>query len=257
MAPKTPVSTVSAALAQRGDDGSTSGSATAPGRRGRPGRPAALAGVAVQRELADHEQRRAGVGARLLVAQDAQLGSLRAIVAAAAASSAWVTPSRTSSPASIGADDLAVHGHRRRQHPRHHRPHARPACRSAVGLRMEHAAAGPGHRGRARHRAGGVRGVRRGGRAGRRALERQRPGDGGRSRPRCPVARTRRHRRRRRPRRRRSASSAQAADALGGLDVLVNNAGVYDELDPLTATTRSGRRTGGAPSTSTCSARRG
>ena len=29
---------------------------------------------------------------------------------------------------------------------------------------------------------------------------------------------------------------AQAADGLGGLDVVVNNAGVYDELDPLTAT---------------------
>jgi NAD(P)-dependent dehydrogenase (short-subunit alcohol dehydrogenase family) len=29
---------------------------------------------------------------------------------------------------------------------------------------------------------------------------------------------------------------ADAVDALGGLDVVVNNAGVYDELDPLTAT---------------------
>ena len=29
---------------------------------------------------------------------------------------------------------------------------------------------------------------------------------------------------------------AQAVDRLGGLDVVVNNAGVYDELDPLTAT---------------------
>jgi NAD(P)-dependent dehydrogenase (short-subunit alcohol dehydrogenase family) len=33
-----------------------------------------------------------------------------------------------------------------------------------------------------------------------------------------------------------AVASSVAAQALGGLDVLVNNAGVYDELDPLTAT---------------------
>ena len=50
---------------------STSGSATWPGRGGVPGGPAALAGVAVERELADHQQRGVDVGAGLLVVQHA------------------------------------------------------------------------------------------------------------------------------------------------------------------------------------------
>ena len=46
------------------------------GRRRLPGRPPALGGLRVQRELADHQQRRPGVGARLLAVQDPQVVDL-------------------------------------------------------------------------------------------------------------------------------------------------------------------------------------
>ena len=75
-APNRPVSTWAPSARSVATTSSTSGSATRPGGRGVPGGPPALARVAVQRELADHQQRRADVRSRALVAQHPQLVDL-------------------------------------------------------------------------------------------------------------------------------------------------------------------------------------
>ena len=75
-APKTPRSTCAPEPLQLGADRVVRRLADRPGRRGLPGRPPALAGVAVQRELADHQHRCADVRGGPLVAQQAQLPDL-------------------------------------------------------------------------------------------------------------------------------------------------------------------------------------
>ena len=63
-----------------------------PGRGRLPRRAAALARVAVQRELADHQHRGAHVARALLVAQQPQVPDLRAVHATSVGPSSWVTP---------------------------------------------------------------------------------------------------------------------------------------------------------------------
>ena len=75
-APNTPRSTLRAQALERVAEGVVQRLGDGAGRGSRPGRAASLAGVGVQRELADHQQRRAEVGRRLLVGEDAQLPDL-------------------------------------------------------------------------------------------------------------------------------------------------------------------------------------
>jgi len=94
-------------------------------RSGQPGRTATLAAVAVQRELADDEHRSAGVGDRLLVAQQPEVADLAgrpgdlplAVV---------VGDAEVDQQAGFvdRADDLAVDRDRRREHTLEHCPHA-------------------------------------------------------------------------------------------------------------------------------------
>ena len=98
------------------------------GRGGRgPGGPAALAGVAVEGELADHQQRRAEVGGGLSSSRMRSSCTLRAIVSAQSPRvSVWVTPTQHQQAVGDRADHLAVDGR-----PTPGSPSApAPACRS-------------------------------------------------------------------------------------------------------------------------------
>ena len=123
-APKMPVSTRAPRSCRAETTAPTSGSATGPGRGGQPGRAAALAGVGVERELADDEQRRRDVGARFLAVEDAQVPQLgrqlrglfrRVIVGDSHQDEqAWLAD---------GPHHLPVNGHAGLADPLRHRPH--------------------------------------------------------------------------------------------------------------------------------------
>ena len=109
---------------------STSGSATGAGRRGVPRRPAALARVAVQRELADHQQGRAELGGGPLAVEDPQLVDLGGQPGRAASVSSWVTPTRTHSPGAGGGPRPRRRPDAGLADPLHHGSHG-PCCHPA------------------------------------------------------------------------------------------------------------------------------
>ena len=144
-APNRPVATV--APSRRSSSTSAGRAARRVGSRGGdPARSAALAGVAVERELADDEELRADVGGGPvhhagLVVEQPQVPQRSASFLATASSSSWVTPTRTHNPRPIRPTSSPVTRHRRLCHPLHDRTHRRMvapplvACTSHRGHR--------------------------------------------------------------------------------------------------------------------------
>ena len=123
-APKTPVCTRAPSSPQGRDHRVHQRLGDRSGSRRLPGRAAALARVGVQRELADHQQRRGHVGAGLLAVQDPQPpelgGQLRRLLRGVV-----VGDADQDEQARLGdsADGLPVHRHAGLGHPLHHSSH--------------------------------------------------------------------------------------------------------------------------------------
>ena len=127
---KRPVATVAPSSRRRATTASTSGSAcsgrAAASHDGR--RP--FVGVAVERELRDHQQRRADVGRRHVhhavgVVEDPQVPELVGQLGGGAGVVVVGHADEHAQPGADGADDLVAHRHRRSAHPLHDRPHGR------------------------------------------------------------------------------------------------------------------------------------
>ena len=110
---KTPVSTGSSELTQRGGKSLDQGLGVLGPGRGDPRRAPALPGVAVERELADHERRArrsrraTGSSTPSSSSKTRRPCTLAASFSASAGVSSWVTPTRMQSPRLDRADRLA------------------------------------------------------------------------------------------------------------------------------------------------------